>query len=192
MKRFCITLILCLSLAACGGIPLRSIPKLMQLSNELLDADPAQFMVALQVDARMVPPLGAVPLLHMKLEPREKGAFEVVDKKLPLQVAVASANQLGLEAPGKGRNWLLYSLPPSTQLELQRVQSTIKRFKAEANGKKVGSLSIGVEQDSLTPKDSALAHTRWETWLQTKQRDGFFEVWSGTLAQLHKLAAEQR
>jgi hypothetical protein len=176
MKRFCITFILCLSLAACGGIPLRSIPKLMQLSNEVLEADPAQFMLALQVDARMVPPAGAVPLLHLKLEPREKGAFEVVDKKLPLQVATASADQLGLEAAGKGRNWLLYSLPPSTQLELQRVQSTIKPFKAEANGKNGGSLSIGVEQNSLTPKDPALAHTRWETWLQTKQRDGFFEV----------------
>jgi hypothetical protein len=192
MKRFYFTLILCLCLTACGGIPLRSIPKLMQLSNELLDADPAQFMVALQVDARMVRPAGAVPLLHLKLEPREKGVFEVVDKKLPLQVALASAEQLGLEAPGKGRNWLLYSLPPSTQLELQRVQSTIKRFKAEANGRNGGSLSIGVEQNSLAPKDLALAHTRWETWLQTKQRDGFFEVWSGTLAQLQKLAAEPR
>jgi hypothetical protein len=189
MKRFCSILILCLSLAACGGVPLRSLPKLMQLSNEVLDADPAQFMVALQVDARMVPPEGALPLLQMKLVPREKGAFEVVEKKLPLQVAVTSADQLGLEAPGKGRNWLLYSMPPGTQQELQHVQSLMKRYKAN---KTSGSLSIGVEQNSLTPKDPALAHMRWETWLQTKQRDGFFEVWSGTLAQLQKQAAEPR
>jgi hypothetical protein len=192
MKRFCSILLLCLSLAACSGVPLRSIPKLIQLSNEVLDADPAQFMVALQVDARMVPPAGAVPLLHLQLEPREKGAFEVVDKKLPLQVAVASAGLLGLEAPGKGRNWLLYSLPPSTQLELQRVQSAIKRYKADPTGKSKGSFAVSVEQDSLMVKDPALANTPWETWLQTKQRDGFFEVWSGKLAQLQKLAAEPR
>ena len=55
------------ALAACGGIPLTSLPRLAQLSGQLLEADPAQFMVALQVDARVVPPPGVVPLLHIQL-----------------------------------------------------------------------------------------------------------------------------
>lgn len=39
--------------------------------------------------------------------------------------------------------------------------------------------------------DPTLANTRWDTWLQTRQRDGFYEVWSGTPAQLKK-AAEKK
>jgi hypothetical protein len=50
--------------------------------------------------------------------PREPGAFESVDKKLPLQMAVASISTLGLAAPPAGRRWLIYSLPAATQAEL--------------------------------------------------------------------------
>ena len=77
-----------LLLVSCGGVPLRSLPKLMQMQGELLDMNPAEFMVALQVDTRLVPPVGAVPLLVIKLQPREPGAFEPVDKKLPLALAL--------------------------------------------------------------------------------------------------------
>lgn len=67
-------------MAACGGVPLRSLPRLMQLSQQLLEANPAEFRVALQVDARLVPPAGAVPLLIIKVEPRTAGEFEAIDK----------------------------------------------------------------------------------------------------------------
>jgi hypothetical protein len=40
--------------------------------------------------------------------------------------------------------------------------------------------------------EPALANTRWDTWLQTRQRDGFFEVWRGTPAQLRKMAGEKK
>jgi hypothetical protein len=185
-----VSLVCSLALGACGGVPLRSVPKLLQLSDELLTASPAEFMVALQVDERMVPPSGAVPVLTIKIEPTKPGAFEVIDKKLPLEVAVIAGTKLGLEPAGKGRQWLLYSMPANTQQELLRLQETIKRNQSEAKAKGGGSVSIGVKQDSLTTKDPALANTRWETWLQTKRQDGFFEVWSGTPAQLQKLAAK--
>jgi len=171
------------------GVPLRSLPRLMQLPKELLDANPGELMVALQVDARMTPPAGAVPLLSIKLAPREPGGFEPIDKQLPMQVSVATSSTLGLEAPGAGRRWLLYSLPAATQLELARIQGVMQRARAESQGKVGGTLSVGVAQDSLAVTDPALAHTRWETWLQTRRRDGFFEVWSGTPAQLQKSAA---
>jgi hypothetical protein len=34
----------------------------------------------------------------------------------------------------------------------------------------------------------ALAHTRCESWLQTSAREGFYELWSGTIADLLKAA----
>ena len=184
-------LTLCLGLAACGGVPLRAIPRLLQMQNELLETNPAEFMVALQVDARLAPPANVVPLLILQVKPRDPNAFEAIDKKLPLQLAVTSASTLGLEAPGAGRRWLIYTLPPATQAELQRVQSVILKAKTLPKGTGGGSLSMGIEQDSLAAAitDPALAHTRWDTWLQNKQRDGFFEVWTGTLAQIQQLAA---
>lgn len=183
-----------LMMIACTGVPLRSVPKLMQLNQQLMDANPAEFIVALQVDARMVPPMGAVPLLHLKITPREAGAFDVIDKKLPLQLAVASISTQGLDAPGNGRRWLIYSLPAASQSELKQVQAFIKtaRAQSQSNQSKGGSLSVGVEQDSLIVNNPALSDTRWETWLQTARQDGFYEVWSGTPAQLQKIAADAR
>jgi hypothetical protein len=181
-------------LCACGGVPLRSVPRLLQLQSQLLDANPAEFMVALQVDARLVPPPGAAPQLVIKVTPREPGMFQAIDKKLPLQISVASVSTLGLESPAPGRRWLIYSLPTTTQSELQHVQDTIKRAKAANQGRGTGSLGIGIEQDSLAAAatDPALVNTRWDTWLQTRQRDGFFEAWSGTPAQLQRVAAKSK
>ena len=51
---------------------------------------------------------------------------------------------------------------------------------------------MGIEQDSLASSDPTLADTRWDTWLQTRQSDGFFEAWSGTLAQIKKIAVEKK
>ena len=189
MKRLIFSLVLAALLAACSGVPLRSLPRLMQMSGALLEASPAEVMVALQVDARLAPPASAVPMLIVRVTPREPGAFTPIDKKLPLQVAVASASTLGLDAPVLGRRWLIYSMPATTQAELQRIQTTIRQ--AKANGI-AGALGMGVEQESLALAitDPVLAETRWETWLQMKKVDGFFEVWSGTPAQLQKLASK--
>lgn len=197
MKRISAVVMVCFTLmflAGCSGVPLRSVPRLLQLQNQLLEANPTEFMVALQVDARLTPPPGAVPLLVVKLTPKEPGAFQAIDKKLPLQLSVASVSTLGLESPPTGRRWLIYSLPATTQTELLRVQDTIKRAKAASQGNGAGSLGIGVEQDSLAAAvtDPTLANTRWDTWLQTRQRDGFFEAWSGTTSQIKKAASEKK
>lgn len=189
MKRVLFSFALCAALAGCGGVPLRALPRLAQLSSSLLVASPAEFMVALQVDARLTPPPGAVPLLVLKLTPKVAGAFEPIDKKLPMQLAVVSGATLGLGTPATGRRWLIYSLPPATQAELQRVQTTVRQAQAAPGYQRGGNLAMGVEQDSLVTTDPALARTRWDTWLQVKRSEGFFEVWSGTLAELQKLSA---
>ncbi len=174
------------ALAACGGIPLRSLPRLMQLSGQMLDANPAHFMVALQVDARLTPPAGAVPYLLLKLTPKVAGAFEPVDKKLPLAMSSTGGATLGLDAPGPGRRWLVYSLPPATQAELQKVQAMVKLAQAQPGYQRGGSLAMGVEQNDLAVADPALARTRWSTWMQVKQSEGFFEVWNGTPEEILK------
>jgi hypothetical protein len=196
MNRFfglAVVLLTLVFLTACGGVPLRSVPRLMQLQSQLLEATPAELMVALQVDARMVPPPGVAPLLVIKVTPREPAAFTAIDKKLALQLAVASGATQGLEPPPAGRRWLLYSMPAATQAELRQIQETIKRAKAAAQGSAAGSLSLGVEQDSMAAAvtDPTLANTRWDTWLQKQKSDGFFEAWSGTTAQLKK-ASEKK
>jgi hypothetical protein len=84
-------------------------------------------------------------------------------------------------------------MPAATQAELRQIQETIKRAKAAAQGSAAGSLSLGVEQDSMAAAvtDPTLANTRWDTWLQKQKSDGFFEAWSGTTAQLKK-ASEKK
>lgn len=176
------------SLAACGGIPLRSLPRLAEFSGQLLEADPAQFAVALQVDARLVPPAGAVPLLQIQLKPRVAGAFEPVDRKLPLALTSATAAMAGLDAPGPGRRWLVYTLPPATQAELQRVQATVRQARAQPGYQRGGTLAIGIEQKDLAIADPALANSRWSTWVQVSRGEGFFEVWNGTLGDIRKAA----
>ena len=176
------------ALAACGGIPLRSLPRLAQLSGQMLDANPAHFMVALQVDARLTPPAGAVPYLLLKLTPKVAGAFEPVDKKLPLAMSSTGGATLGLDAPGPGRRWLVYSLPPATQAELQKVQAMVRLAQAQPGYQRGGSLAMGVEQNELAVADPALARTKWSTWMQIQQNEGFFEVWNGTPEDIRRLA----
>ena len=180
------------ALAACGGIPLTSLPRLAQLSGQLLEADPAQFMVALQVDARVVPPPGAVPLLHIQLKPKVEGAFAPVDRQLPLAMTTATSATLGLDAPGPGRRWLVYSLPPATQAELKQVQATVKQAQAQPGYQRGGTLALGVEQKDLAVTDPSLARTKWSTWMQVKQSEGFFEVWNGTPEEIRRLAEAKR
>ncbi|UJW79220.1 hypothetical protein [Hydrogenophaga sp. SL48] len=176
------------ALAGCGGIPLRSLPRLAQLSGQMLDANPAHFMVALQVDARLTPPAGAVPYLLLKLTPKVAGAFEPVDKKLPLAMTTTGGATLGLDAPGPGRRWLVYSLPPATQAELRRIQATVRLAQAQPGYQHGGSLAMGVEQNDLAVADPALARTKWSTWMQIQQSEGFFEVWNGTPEDIRRLA----
>ncbi len=182
--RLAACLVASLFLVACGGIPLRSLPRLMQLSDQLLDARPAEFRVALQVDARFNPPAQAVPRLTIQLTPKVAGAFEPVNKRLPMQRAPAAVAPQGLAPAAPGRQWLVYSFPVETQLELARVQATVRRAQAQPGYQKGGRLSLGIEQTALALDAPALANTPWQTWLQVREADGYFEVWSGTPAQL--------
>jgi hypothetical protein len=180
-------------LSGCGGIPLTSIPRLFKLQDQLLTLNPAEFMVAIQADSRMLPPVGGVPTLNIAIQPKNVGDFAPVDKKIPMQLALSNGPSLGLDRPLAGRRWLVYSFPAASQAELAAVQASFKRIKAEndAKGSKGGgSLTVGIAQENVAMTDAALDSTRWESWLQTSAKEGFFELWSGTVKDI-KAQAKQ-
>jgi hypothetical protein len=160
----------------------------LKLKGELLDANPGEFMFAVQLDARMAPPPGAVPRIELAIRPAQPGAFEVVDEKIPMRLTVAPTATLGLATPEAGRTWLIYSLPPESQATLARIQASFKRLQAERDKNKGGSVTIGIAQDGLAARDPKFVDTRWESWLQMSRQDGFFEIWSGTVGDLLELA----
>ena len=191
-------------LAGCSGIPLTSIPRLLRLSDQLVDAKPAELMLAVQLDGRMAPPPGGVPVMDVTIEPSTPGGFEVIHKKLPMRLISAgddaqgraTVNNYGLEAARKGRRWLVYSFAPESQAELERLQNNLQRLiqdKKSGSGPGKGGvkISVGIAQDGMATRDPAFANTPWESWLQTKQADGFFELWSGTVGALLKQAGQQ-
>jgi hypothetical protein len=174
-------------LGACGGIPIRSIPRLMNLQNELLTLNPAEFKLALQTDVQLVPIANSVPYLELLIKPEKAGGFEPYSKKLPMRFE-ASTSPAGLSAAPKDRKWLTYSLSPESQIELIAVQGRIKKLMAEKSSNGGGSLAAGIHQDGLAPNDPRFANTRWDSWLQTDSKTGFFQLWSGTVDELKATA----
>jgi hypothetical protein len=188
MNRLIVYLVLVAILSACGGIPLHSMPRLMQLQHELLNANSAEFMVAIQVDERMAPPPNAAPVMQLAIRPREPGAFDPIERRLPMRFNMASAKALGLHTAAANRRWLIYSFPPESQAELSRIQRFFKDLQARSEGKGGGSLAVGISQAGVAARDPALAKTKWESWLQTSRKEGFFELWSGSVEELLKQA----
>lgn len=184
VAMFCLLAVL----AACTGVPIRSLPHLASLQAELMEGDPADLMLAIQLDARMLPDPGAVPFLLLKIKPAEAGAFPEVDRKLAMDSMTTSSSALGLEPPKPGRRWLIYSLTPATQAELLQLRESFKQIRAQAGGKRGGSISIGIEQAKVAASDPAFAATEWSSWLRTSRRSGFFELWTGRVADLLKHA----
>lgn len=183
--RLALVLMLVNFISACGGIPLHSIPKLIRLQSDLLVADPAEFMLAIQTDERMTPPPDSPPKLILSIKPAESGAFQAIDKQLPMHFSIATSNKLGLPTPSAKRKWLIYSLTGESQKQLTAIQTYFKNLQQQKLG---GSLSVGIAQEGVAVKEPAFADSEWQSWLRLSQQDGFFELWSGTIADLLKQA----
>lgn len=183
------------TLTSCSGIPVRAMPRLAKLlGGDLININPAEFKLAIQTDSRMKPPAGSAPTLNIAITPKHPSDFEKVDSKIPMQLSIVSGGYFGLEALNAGRQWLVYSFPAASQAELAAIQKTFKRIKAEneVTGKKAGgNLSLGIADENIATPDPALNNTRWETWLQTNNKDGFYEVWNGTVADVKAKAAKK-
>lgn len=187
MKRiFPLLLMVCalFGLAACSGIPLRSVPRLLSLQSAIMQADPADLMLAVQMDARMVPPSGAVPYLILKITPVDSTAFEPVDRRLPMGSVATTTALLGLPSADWRRRWLIFSLPIESQREFLKLRERFKQLRAESTRRSGGVLSVGIEQEGIAVRDPEFASSRWGSWLQVSRREGFFELWTGTVSDL--------
>lgn len=176
---------LCLT-SACSGVPLRSIPKLINLQHEILTADPADFMVAIQTDENMVPPKEASPSLILKISPRQAGDFDRLENNIPMQFTIVSANTMGLEAPPAKRKWLIYRLPEKSQADLIAIQQHIKRLQAQGKTRNGVNIAMGIAQEGVAVRDPAFSKTKWDSWIQVSRQQGFYELWSGSIAELLK------
>lgn len=182
----CLLAVYILGLSACAGVPLRSMPRLLTLQSALMEGNPADLMLAVQMDVRMLPPAGAIPTLDVKFVPNEGSTVKAVDRHFPMRATTVSTAALGLPAPDRGRHWLVYSLTPESQRDIAELREQFKRQRTENTGKKGGTLSIGIEQSGLAVRDPAFARSEWESWLQVARAEGFFKIWSGTVADLMK------
>jgi hypothetical protein len=194
-SRLHVTALIALSLAltACIGIPLKSIPKLYSLQSQLLDSNPGEFMLAVQIDAKMVPPVGSAPTLHIKIAPEKPGAYEPIDKEMLLRVVSKEPSQYRLPVPNASRRWLIYALPPEAQTDLVQVQAMFRKLRAQkqAGDNSKSTLSMGIAYDALAVNAPQFANTRFETWLQAIAKEGFFELWSGTVSQVFEDAKKK-
>lgn len=173
-----------MGLAACSGIPLRSVPHLLNLQSTLMDSDLADLTLAIQLDERIAPPPGAVPQLILKITPSDPEAFAPVDRQFPLVALTAWGGMVGLPALDRGRRWLIYRLSPDARRDLGELRDRFKALRDQKGSGKGGALSIGIAQEGMAVKDPVFASSRWESWLQVSRTQGFFQLWSGTTAEL--------
>ena len=172
----------CVALTACTGIPLRSIPELARLQGSILQDNPADFALAIQIDKRMVVTPQASPALLLKITPYAGTPLPAEDLRLPL---VLSLNpEPGLPAAGAGRIWLTYTLPKESQQVVLGVRETYRKARS-SDGKTGGvTIGVGIEQEGLAVGNPTLAQTNWVSWLRTSRDRGFFELWSGRVGDL--------
>ena len=165
---------LALGLAACGGVPMRTMAKLaMAGPEEFVGADPREVRVALDVDARVKPGADRAPTLDIALAP-SSGAKRTWS--IPLEPDPAPAAAQGLRTPRDGRHWLVWRLPEPGQRDLREMQAALKAMQAKDSS---GSLAITVRQDWIGDGWPALKQDRIETWVRTRAVDGYYELWSG-------------
>ncbi len=184
--RVVLSMALCLGLAACMGIPLRSIPRLYSLQSQLLDSNPSEFMLAVQVDTKMTPPVGAAPILQIKVTPEKIGAYVPIDKNIVLRAIASDPERYRLPDPTYARRWLIYALPPEAQAELAQAQAMFRKLRAQkqTGDTSKSNVTLGIAFDALAVNAPQFANTRFETWLQASTKEGFFEMWSGTVSQV--------
>lgn len=182
---------ICALLAGCSGVPLGSVPRLLALRTELLVADPAEIMLAVEIDERLVLAKGGVPTLDVDVRPEEPGAFEPIHRAVPMRLKAVGTLPPELPRAGPGRHWLVYDFAPESQKEFASLQARIKQIRSDRQGRTGGSLSVAVTQDGLAPSESKLGRTLWQSWLRTSAKTGFFEFWTGSLDDL-KAARERK
>jgi hypothetical protein len=151
------------------------------LKSSIVQDNPADFALAIQIDKRMIVTPQAAPALLLKVTPSGGSSIPAADLRLPLILSVTP--DPSLPPAGAGRLWLMYTLPKEAQQQVLRVREAYR--KAISPDKKGGiTVGVGIEQEGLAVKNPALAQTEWSSWLRTARERGFFELWSGSVGDL--------
>ena len=165
-----------LATAGCAGVPLRTIAKLRSMRPaDLLEADPREFRVAFDVDARVHAAAGKAPALDVVLTPEETGAA-VRSWTLPLVDDPASAVTTGLPTPAPGRHWLVWRLSETGSIVLVDFQREIKAVRARGGH---GSIAVTVRREWVAAASPVVVGTRVHAWARLARGDEFVEIWSG-------------
>ena len=167
-------------LAGCAGVPLTTSARMLVKGNDyVIRADPAQLRIALNVDERIKAAAVAPPALHLVV--RTEATHPAADfvRDIPLVAEAADAAQLGLPATGAGRAWMIYGLDAAGARQMAELQQKLAAMRA---GRQKGTLAIGVRIDGVAEAVPQYATTRIETWMRVATADGFFELWSGRVA----------
>lgn len=168
--------------AGCAGVPLTTTARLLAKGSDYLaGADPVQLRVALDVDARIKAAVATPPLLRLVL--KADGAAPDFVREIPLVADATEPAQLGLPAAAPGRGWMVWRLDADGARQMAELQQKLRDMRA---AKQKGSLAIGVRIEGIAEAVPQYATTRIETWMRVAAADGFFELWSGRIADAGK------
>jgi hypothetical protein len=171
-------------LAGCAGVPLSTSARMLAKGNDyVIGAYPAQLRIALNVDERIRAAATAPPMLHLVV--RTDAAHPAPDfvRDIPLVASSGDAKELGLPTAGAGRAWMAYQLDAAGARQMAELQQKLAAMRA---GRQKGTLAIGVRIDGVAEAVPQYATTRIETWMRVATADGFFELWSGRIADATK------
>ena len=171
-----------IALAGCAGVPLRTVARLRTVRpDDILAADAREFGVALELDVRVKPASGRVPVVDLALRPVDDGAFRPVILVLTCTADSASPRELGLRAAKPGRHWLVYRLAEDSARDLAVAQATIR----DARDRKLrGTLAVGVRNDWIAEVYPVAVGSEASTWVRMQRSEGYFELWSGRVPPL--------
>lgn len=171
-------------LSGCAGVPLTTSARMLAKGNDyVIRADPGELRIALNVDERIRAAATALPMLHLVVRTDAANPAPDFVRDIPLVAETADPGSLGLPATGAGRAWLAYRLDAAGARQMAELQQKLAAMRA---GRQKGTLAIGVRIDGVAEAVPQYATTRIETWMRVTAADGFFELWSGRIADAAK------
>jgi len=179
--------VVCLQLTGCAGVPLLSAVKLANVNFiEILEGDPTQIALALNVDAAVSGSREQRPLLHLKVEPKIVGDFEKFERQLDFELTTLDAQLIGLPDKAKNRSWLIYRLSPAAVKGVRDHQTYMEQVRQRKEKKGGGSLDIFLDNEWLIEMYPQYRDTDVQIWLRLNAKDGFLKAWSGRLGAARK------
>ncbi|MFO1414947.1 MAG: hypothetical protein U1F10_13755 [Burkholderiales bacterium] len=172
--------VLALALAGCAGVPVTTMARLATKGPDyLLDAQPLELRVALDVDERIKAAATQSPVLVVVLRSADRDAPPVLERNIPLAVDTAPSARQGLPAAGAHRGWLVWRVDPAGARQFAEVQQRLRDMRA---AKEKGSLGLGVKLDGLAQAFPQFMSTEVATWMLIRPEDGYYKMWSGRIA----------